>query len=124
MIWQELIFHSARSGGLAVAVSLFSAVPGSRAMPPTLFGKELNYYGPHKDTKQRPTALWAAADSQPNIWWCSQIQAAAVLQHFQAPLLQCTTRVAPPDPCRTLLGSSAWQTAAVDIDTGPSHWFE
>lgn len=51
LIWHELSFHSVRSGGLAVAVSLFSTVPGSCAMPPTLFGKELKYYSPHKDTK-------------------------------------------------------------------------
>lgn len=52
-------------------------------MPPTLFGKELKYYSPHKDTKQRLTTQWAAADSQPNIWRCSKIQAASVLQHLK-----------------------------------------
>lgn len=94
-------------------------------MPPTLFGKELNYYGPHKDTKQRPTALWAAVDSQPNIWWCSKIQAAAVLQHFR--LHCCSAQL------ESLLQISAgpvlpvctvWQTTDVDTDTGPSHHFE
>lgn len=77
-----------RSGGLAVAVSLCSTVPGSCAMPPTLLGKELNYYSPHKGTTQRPTALWVAVDSQPNIWWCPKIQAAAVLEASQAPAVQ------------------------------------
>ena len=83
LIWRESSFLSVRSGGLAVAVSLFSTVPGSCAMPPTLFGKELKYYSPHKDIKQRPTAQWATADSQPNIWRCSKIQAAAVLQRLK-----------------------------------------
>lgn len=83
LIWRELIFHSVRSGGLAVAVSLFSTVLGSCAMPPTLLWKELKHYSAHKDTKQQLTAQWAGADSQPNIWWCSKIQAAAVLQQFR-----------------------------------------
>ena len=59
-------------------------------MPPTLFGKELKYYSPHKDTKQRLTTQWAAADSQPNIWRCSKIQAASVLQHLK--LFCCTAQ--------------------------------
>lgn len=94
--WCELIFHSVRSGGLAVAVSLFSTVPASCAMPPTLFGKELKYYGPHKDTKQRLTAQWAAADCRPNIWWCSKIQAAAVLQHLGLQGCSAQPRTCPP----------------------------
>lgn len=104
LIWRELIFHSVRSGGLAVVVSLFSAVPGSCVMPPTLFGKELKYYSPHKDTKQRLTAQWAAADSQPNIWWCSKIQAGAVLQRFR--LHCCSAR--PGSVLQVSAGPFSW----------------
>lgn len=112
MIWQELIFHSARSGGLAVAGSLCSRVPGSRVMPPTLFGKELNYYSPHKDTKQRPTAQWADADSQPNIWWCSKMQAAAVLRLFR--LRHCSAQ--PGSVLQSSMGPGLLVCSAVQAD--------
>lgn len=41
LAWVEFPLSEVRS--LAVAVSLFNTVPGSCAMPPTLFGKELKY---------------------------------------------------------------------------------
>lgn len=42
-IWHELIFHPARSEGLAGTFSLFSTEPGNWQCLPHGFGNELNY---------------------------------------------------------------------------------